>query len=522
MSVLLFPRNSALKLLTNRSFLNKASCMHRCLSCTVRSSTTEQSDELYKNFSFDILKQSKDSKARYATIKTPHGTIETPNFVFCATRGAMKALTPQQLRDEGTQIILSNTYHMMISPGADVVEKLGGLQKFTAWNGPMLTDSGGYQIFSMGHGSVASEIKGNRNNSMVTEQLLLKIDEQGATFKSYVDGTKHILTPEKSIDIQRKLGADLIVVLDECTPFNVDKEYTLNSMRRSHRWAKRSLIEFKRTNTGKQALYGIVQGGIYHTMRDESTEFINNHEFFGTAIGGSLGNTRKGMHDIVAYTRSKVRDDRPVHLLGIGGVIDIFNGVRQGIDTFDCVSPMRLARHAGALVKASYWEEELHPYSINEAHQDAVKIATRTAEKIQEKEKHRLFSLNYNKNDNNTTNNTKEKKDKINKNINLNLMPLEETEYYKSELKKLHNIIDKKYSERIISDHIKLKSRWMRGDPRPIDVNCSCYTCKNYSRGYLKHCFSNGEFLGGTLVSIHNAHFMNKLMKDIRYSACIV
>ena len=173
----------------------------------------------------------------------------------------MKAITPQHLRDEGTQFILSNTYHLMLTPGSELVEKMGGLQKFSAWRGPMLTDSGGYQIFSMGFGSVSNEIKGKRNAEATGfVQSLIKIDEQGAKFKSYVDGSIHYLTPEKSIEIQRQLGADLIVVLDECTPFNVDKDYTASSMRRSHRWAMRSLEEFKRTASGKQALYGIIQG----------------------------------------------------------------------------------------------------------------------------------------------------------------------------------------------------------------------------------------------------------------------
>ena len=194
----------------------------------------------------------------------------------------------------------------------------------------------------MGFGSVSSEIKGKRNiTSMGWSQTLLQIDEQGATFRSYVDGSIHHLTPEKSIEIQRQLGADLIVVLDECTPFNVEKEYTESSMNRSHRWAIRSLKEFIRTASGKQALYGIVQGGIYEDLREKSCEFVNTYPFFGIAIGGSLGASKKGMHDIVAFTRSQLRNDRPIHLLGIGGIRDIFHGVKQGIDTFDCVHPTR-------------------------------------------------------------------------------------------------------------------------------------------------------------------------------------
>ena len=191
----------------------------------------------------------------------------------------------------------------------------------------MLTDSGGYQIFSMGFGSVSNEIKGKRDiEALGMTKSLLKIDEDGATFRSYVDGKIHYLTPERSIEIQRQLGADLIVVLDECTPFNVDKDYTASSMRRSHRWALRSLQEFKRTATGKQALYGIIQGGVYEDLRDESADFMNKNPFFGIAIGGSLGADKASMHKIVGYTRTKIREDRPIHLLGIGGTRDVFHG----------------------------------------------------------------------------------------------------------------------------------------------------------------------------------------------------
>jgi queuine tRNA-ribosyltransferase len=219
------------------------------------------------------------------------------------------------------------------------------------WDGPLFTDSGGYQIFSLGHGSVASEIKGKRMGTR--PKTLLKINEDGAKFKSYIDGSYHLLTPEKSIAIQRDLGADLIVVLDECTPFHVDKDYTAKSMRMSHRWALRSLEEFKRGNDGRQALYGIIQGGIYSDLRKESAEFVNNNNFFAHAIGGSLGASKDQMHEIVGTAMQELSKERPVHLLGIGGVSDIFNGILYGIDTFDCVHPTRLARHGGALVPAS-------------------------------------------------------------------------------------------------------------------------------------------------------------------------
>ena len=296
---------------------------------------------------FSITKST--TQGRLGTLTTPHGEVKTPAFIFCATKAAMKAVTPVQMRSANTQIILSNTYHLMLQPGGETVKKLGGLQKMTGWNGPMLTDSGGFQIFSLGHGSVASEVKGRRSTNR--PKTLLRINEQGAKFKSYIDGRTYFLTPEESIRVQRNLGADLIVVLDECTPFHVDQTYTQQSMRMSHRWALRSLNEWQTHDDGSQKLYGIIQGGVYPQLRQESCEFVNDHNFYGIAVGGSLGADKSQMHDVVGFTMEMVRKDRPVHLLGIGGISDIFSGVKQGIDTFDCVHPTRLARHGGALVK---------------------------------------------------------------------------------------------------------------------------------------------------------------------------
>lgn len=303
---------------------------------------------LYPKFSFEIQNQDSNSRARCGTISTPHGDVHTPNFIFCATKGAMKGVRMEEVRGAGADIILSNTYHLMLNPGADLVEKMGGLHTFMNWKGPLFTDSGGFQIFSLGHGSVASEIKGRRMHK--TSKSLLKITEEGAVFRSYLDGSKHLLTPEKSIETQIKLGADLIVVLDECTPFHVDKDYTNRSMRMSHSWAIRSLEEFKKRSKETQALYGIIQGGVYEDLRKISSEFVNSQEFFGHAIGGSLGSSKEQMKDVVAMTAPLLSGGRPIHLLGIGGIADIFEGVALGIDTFDCVHPTRLARHGGALV----------------------------------------------------------------------------------------------------------------------------------------------------------------------------
>lgn len=304
----------------------------------------------YPGFAFDVLHQDENTRARVGKLTTPHGTIETPNYIFCGTKAAIKNISPQVMTGIGTDIILANTYHVMIQPGADLVEKMGGLHEFMQWSGPMMTDSGGFQIFSMGHGSVADEIKG-RNRK--TEKSVLKITEEGARFKSYWDGKYINLTPEDSIDVQRKLGADLIYQLDECTAFHVDKDYTAKSMDRSHRWGDRSLKEFERLHNGSQAIYGIVQGGVYEDLRDVSCGWLNDRAFFGQAVGGSLGGSEEQMFEVVSMCMSRLRDDRPTHLLGIGRIKDVFDFVELGIDTFDCVSPTRIARHGWALMRGN-------------------------------------------------------------------------------------------------------------------------------------------------------------------------
>lgn len=308
----------------------------------------------YPDFSFETLKAAPDSRARLGRLTTPHGSIETPSFIFCATKGAIKGLTMAQMRASGAQFVLANTYHLMIAPGPEVVAQLGGLHKMTGWDGPLLTDSGGFQIFSMGHGGVADEIKGRGRPP--SAKSLAKITEEGATFRSYLDGKWLTLTPERSVDIQRHLGPDFVVVLDECTPFHVDKAYTKRSMDLSHRWGDRSLTAFREAGGTSvqglpQALYGIVQGGVYPDLRAESSKYTSDLPFFGTAIGGSLGADKAQMYDVVGMCTEYVHPDRPIHLLGIGGIQDIFAGIRLGMDTFDCVSPTRVARHGWALMK---------------------------------------------------------------------------------------------------------------------------------------------------------------------------
>lgn len=305
----------------------------------------------YPQFGFDITHRDPKSRARLGRLKTPHGVIDTPNYIFCGTKASIKNLSPYQMREAKTDIILSNTYHLMLQPGADLIEKMGGLHKFMNWDGPMLTDSGGFQVFSLGEGTMANEIKGSRKQENAGKQNLMEITEEGCVFRSYVDGRKIKLTPEGAMEIQRKLGADLLMQFDECTPYHVDKDYTARSMEMSMRWGDRCLAEFERHDYGAQAVYGIVQGGVYGDLRRISAEYAKDRSFFGTAIGGCLGGSDEEMRSVVESAASYIHSDRPVHFLGIGQLKDVFAFVRLGIDTFDCVIPTRLARHGSAFLK---------------------------------------------------------------------------------------------------------------------------------------------------------------------------
>jgi len=303
-------------------------------------------------FDFTITARSARSRARTGIITTPHGTARTPTFIPCATRAALKGATLASAREAGVEFILANTYHLLLAPGPDLVRAMGGLHRFMRWSGPMLTDSGGFQIFSLAHGGVADEVKGRAGAEK--PKSLLEIDEAGATFRSYLDGTIHRLTPESSIETQAALGPDFAVILDECTPFHATRDYTARSLARTFRWSDRSIAAFdaggRMGSGGPQALYGIMGGGVHEDLRREAADFVNDRPFFGQAVGDSLGGDRAQMHDIVALSMRHLRSDRPTHLLGIGMPADIRHGVRQGIDTFDCVHPTRVARHGGALV----------------------------------------------------------------------------------------------------------------------------------------------------------------------------
>lgn len=294
---------------------------------------------------FEIIKY--HNKARLGKLISQHGIIETPAFVFCATKGAIKCMNTHQLSALGTQVLLTNTYHIM--NGLEYITSLNGLHNFMSWNGPMFTDSGGFQIFSLGYGMISDEIKG-RNRNM---QKNVQINDNGAIFKSYISGKKQILTPEISVLIQKYIGSDYMMPLDICTPYRVTRDETLQSMILSHQWEQRSLEAFIENRCYEnQSLYSIIQGGIYHDLRYQSVEFCEQHDFFGTAIGGSLGHNRNEMYNTIEYTMSLLQNtNRPVHLLGIGGLYDIYFGVLNGIDTFDCVHPTRMARHGAALIR---------------------------------------------------------------------------------------------------------------------------------------------------------------------------
>ena len=316
---------------------------------------------------FRIDHQHKGSRARTGTLVTAHGSGLTPAFVAVATRATVKAVEPEAIRDVGLQIVISNTYHLHLRPGEDTIAKLGGLHSFSGWTGPTMTDSGGFQVFSLGAGKehgvgkVASIFPGEgtpRNaNNYRQGKSLVKLTEEGASFKSIIDGSDQFFSPEGVIEIERKLGADIILVLDECTSPLHDYAYTKNAMERTHRWAQRSLNAFNGSAADtaypnpNQVLFGIVQGGAYEDLRRESARVIGAMPFEGFAIGGSLGKSKDEMHHVLDWTIPLLPDDRARHLLGIGEIDDIFAGVRRGVDTFDCAAATRIARNGTVFLK---------------------------------------------------------------------------------------------------------------------------------------------------------------------------
>ena len=380
-----------------------------------------------KNFNFTITKKSKNGLGRRGVIETPHGNIETPAFIPVGTQAALKGITPDEAKSLNVQIIFANTYHLFLRPGEKVVKKMGGVNKFMNWDRPVITDSGGFQVFSLGEGlaqgvgkiaSIFPEEQASKHQSH-NEKSKVKITEDGVWFNSHIDGKRIFLTPKKSLQIQKNLGADFVLAFDECTSPLAGYDYTKKSLERTHRWETESLRAFhsRPLTTNNQQIYGIVQGGAYKDLREKSAKFIGDMDFFGIAIGGSLGKSKKDMHRILDWTTPLLPENKPRHLLGIGGVQDIIEGVKRGVDTFDCASPTREARNGSFLTKNG-----------------------------------RL------------------------------------------------NIANAKF----------------KTDKNPIEKNCKCYACQNYTRAYLRHLFQAKELLAPRLASIHNLHFMTELMKEIR------
>jgi queuine tRNA-ribosyltransferase len=310
---------------------------------------------------FEIEGRDAGSQARAGVLRLAHGEVRTPAFVPLATKGTVKGLLGPEVAALGYEMVLGNTFHLMLEPGEDVVAAHGGLHGFMGWDGPIMTDSGGFQVFSMGHGTVADEIKGRAPSGGEREGAVLTIEEEGVRFRSYVDGGERFLSPERSMEVQAALGGDIALAFDECTPFHVSREYTARSTERTHRWLERCLRWHAEHGPDGQLVYGIVQGGVYEDLRRESAQAVAASGCSGIAVGGSLGRDKDQMHEVVGWATEELPDDRPRHLLGIGEVDDLIRGVELGIDTFDCAMPTRLARHGMALVPdpAARWRVNL-------------------------------------------------------------------------------------------------------------------------------------------------------------------
>ncbi len=353
-------------------------------------------------FSFTVLKKDKNTKARRGIYQTPHGIIQTPVFMPVGTQGTVKALSPKDLHDNEVQIILNNTYHMYLRPGHKLVESFGGLHKFISWDKPILTDSGGYQVFSLSD--------------------LNKITEEGVKFKSHIDGSYHLFTPENVMEIETSLGADIIMAFDECTPYPATFAYADQSQKRTTRWAKRCKAKFDEIidlkGEKKQQLFGIVQGSIFTDLRQQSANDIVNINFDGYAIGGlSVGEPKEVMYEMIDVVEPYLPYDKPRYLMGVGMPEDIIEAVKRGVDMFDCVVPTRYGRNGT------------------------------------------VFTYN---------------------------------------------------------GKVNIRNSKFKTDKSPIDENCTCYTCQNFSKGYLRHLVHAGEILGAHLLTLHNIHFFMDFTKQIR------
>jgi queuine tRNA-ribosyltransferase len=388
---------------------------------------------------FQLIKKSKKSQARLSLLKTSHGNIEGPFFMPIATRGAIKNLTPEEVKSLRSQIILSNTYHLMLRPGIKVIKKTG-LHKFMNWNGPILTDSGGFQAYSLG------ERQKQKNNETLKQKV--KFSEEGIEFYSEVDGKKIFLSPEKAIEIQMILGSDIIMVLDQCVALPCNYKKTKQAMKLTTRWANISQEYFLKNKTKDQKLFGIVQGGIYKRLRLQSAKDLAKIDFDGYAIGGlAVGEPRKKMLEILDCIVPILPENKSHYLMGVGKPEEIIETVKRGIDMFDCVIPTRNARHG-----------TIYKFSI-----DSTKLP-------------QAFNFQF--------------------------------------LNKFNSPTGKQNSK--FYEILRITNSKFEYDLQPIDSNCDCYTCQNYSRAYLRHLFMTNESLGFRLATIHNLAFYLELMEKIR------
>ena len=363
---------------------------------------------------FEILHQSKKSKARVGRIHTPHGIINTPNFVAVGTNGTLKGIDNVTATQIGLELMFCNTYHLLLQPGREVVKKAGGLHKFINRTLPIITDSGGFQVFSLAYGSITSELKGN--GAKKGGGQVLEINEDGVLFRSYRDGSKVLLTPESSIEAQKDFGADIIIPFDELPPYHIQNDRLKESLDRTHRWEIRSL-ETHLKNPNGQAIYAVIHGGVNDTLRKQSALTLREEPFDGFAIGGSVGKTKDEMITMLSSLKPHLPLNRPTHLLGIADLPSLEACVPLGLDTFDSSYPTKAARHGTLLTKNG-------PIKITKG----------------------LYAFQF----------------------------------------------------------------------EPIEHDCACPTCKNYTLAYLHHLFKANELTALTLASIHNLHFMVELMKTYR------
>ena len=299
---------------------------------------------------FTIRTRDAASRARTGVLHLHHGEVRTPAFVPLATKAVVKTLEVSEAADLGFDMVLSNTFHLFLAPGPELIERFGGVHDFMRWDKPVITDSGGFQVFSMGHGTVADEIKGRNAQHAKSAGAILGIDEDGVRFRSYVDGAEKFMGPETSMGVQAALGSDIALVFDECLPFHVTRDYTARSTERTHRWLDRCIAWHAEHAPAWQGVYGIVQGGVEEDLRRWSAQEVAARDTFGLAIGGTLGQDKAQMYEVVGWTTEELPEARPRHLLGIGDVDDLLRGVELGVDTFDCAMPTRIGRHGMAIV----------------------------------------------------------------------------------------------------------------------------------------------------------------------------